>query len=78
MTITLDKLPANVTEALQKQAQREGKSLQDVAAEAIARGLGVNGTHADKLDLSDIVGTWVDDPEFDEAMKDFERIESPR
>jgi hypothetical protein len=40
-----------------------------------------NATRDGTLDLSDIVGTWVDDPEFDEAMKDFERVDreySPR
>jgi hypothetical protein len=74
MTITLDKLPVEATEALRKQAEREGRSLQEVATEVLLRALGIDGAGI-KRDLSDVVGTWVDDPAFDEAMKDFEQID---
>jgi len=56
MTITLDQLPAAVDEALRKKAQQEGRSVQEVAAEALARGLGVNGGHATG-GLRDLAGT---------------------
>ena len=70
MTITLDKLPANVTEALQKQAQREGKSLQEVVAEAIVRGVGIK-----KRDLSRYRGKWIEDPAVDAALKSFDEVD---
>ena len=52
MTIKLDNLPANVTEALTKQAKLEGKSLQDVVTEAIVRGVA-----ATALPIAAAVGT---------------------
>ena len=72
MTILLDNLPAHVTEALAKQADLEGKSSQEVTAEAVVRGV---ATKTKKRDLSKFIGSWVEDPEFDEALKDFERID---
>lgn len=78
MTIILDNLPANVDKTLHQKAAVEGRSVQEVAAEAVARGLGVTGGKDEspvQRDLSDIVGTWVDDSEFDAAMRDFERID---
>jgi hypothetical protein len=76
MTILIQQLPAAVDRALSEKATREGRSVQEVAVEAIAKGLGIESTaDREKLDLSKFVGTWVEDPEFDEAMKDFERID---
>jgi hypothetical protein len=72
MTLILEHLPEAVTQALEKRAKEEGRAVQDVAVEALRRGL---ETGPAKRDLSDIVGSWVDDPEFDKAMKDFERVE---
>src|ERR1035437_9955394 len=43
MTIILDTLSAELTEALRKKAEAEGRSIKDVASEAIARGLEVKG-----------------------------------
>ena len=81
----LNNLPANVDQALHRKAATEGRSVQEVAAEAVARGLGVaenNGAppaQAKAVDSSDwlskYVGSWVEDPEFDEALKDFDRID---
>ena len=73
MAIVLNNLSAHVIEALHQKAAAEGRSVQEVAVEAMALGLEISGSS--KRDLSDIVGTWVDDPEFDEAMKDFERVD---
>jgi hypothetical protein len=128
MVITLTDLPAEIEEALQRKAEAEGKSVDRVTIDILARGLGVspkasNGSPpADsvkesstsgstnrgtvdtskttyttneygailvrpattdaagnplpkKRDLSDLAGTWVEDPEFDAAMEDQRRID---
>ena len=64
MTIILDNLPANVTEALAKRAKLEGKSLQDVTAEAVVRDVTIK-----KRDLSHYRGKWIEDPAVDAALK---------
>jgi len=63
MTIILDKLPANVDEALRKKAAEEGRSVQEVAAEALARGLGMNGAKGPQAqrDLTNIAGTMTEE-----------------
>jgi hypothetical protein len=48
--------------------RNSGKSLNEIAIEALARGAGISGERSRKRDLSDIVGTWQHDPEFDEAI----------
>ena len=70
MTILLDNLPAHVTEALAKQADLEGKSLQEVTAEAVVRGVATK-----KRDLSRYRGKWIEDPAVDAALKSFDEID---
>jgi hypothetical protein len=72
MTLVFDNLPAAVSEALEKKARDEGRTVEQVALEALTRGL---ENDLPKRDLSDVRGTWVEDPEFNRAMEDFERID---
>jgi hypothetical protein len=76
MTLVVDNLPPALSEALAKIARDEGRTLQDVAIDALKRGLRVADNSSDPIDLTDIVGTWVEDPEFDRAMQAFETIDS--
>jgi hypothetical protein len=77
MTLTIEKLPDSLNKALHQKAIAEGRTVQDVAVDAIARGLNVGNTNVSpkKGDWSEFIGSWVEDPEFDEAMKDFEKID---
>ena len=54
--------------ALRRRAQEQGKSLNEVAIEALARGAGVSGERGPQRDLHDIAGTWRNDPAFDRAL----------
>ena len=74
MTLMLEHLPESLTKALEDRAQREGRSVQEIALDALRKGL--EGSELPKRDLSDIVGTWKDDPAFDQALKDFERVDA--
>lgn len=72
MMIELDNLPKGVSEALTRRAKEQGRSVQEVALEALA--LGLEGSVVQR-DLSDIAGTWVEDPAFDEAVAEFDRVD---
>ena len=73
MTLTVSNLPPDLDAELQRRAREEGKGLDQVAVEAMRRGLMLSGR--DRRDTSGIVGTWVDDPEFDRIRAEHERID---
>lgn len=72
---TIRAVPAAVDSALRQRARREGKSLNAVVVEALRRGLALSAEPVVHHDLDFAAGTWVEDAAFDEAMKDFERID---
>ena len=77
MQYTLRNIPKKVDQALRRRAKQEGRSLNEVALEALALGAGVtsNGTKVRYMDLSDIAGSWVDDPEFDKIRAEQDQID---
>ena len=72
---TIRSVPVTVDRALRRRAKAEGKSLNAVAIEALERGLELEAKPQIHTDLDFLIGTWQEDPEFDRAMKDFERID---
>ena len=77
MQYTLRNIPKELDRALRRKARAEGRSLNDVAVEALSlgAGVGVNGKERVKYrDLSDIAGTYVRDPGFEQAMKEQDQI----
>lgn len=68
MQYTIRNIPKPVDAALRQSAHRQGKSLNEVAVEALARGAGLTEIRARQRDLSDIAGSWRKDPEFDRAL----------
>jgi plasmid stability protein len=75
MQYTLRNIPPYLDEALRTRAREEGKSLNEVALETLLSGMGLAGEPIKRRDLSDIAGTWVDDPETDTALEDQRRID---
>ena len=75
MQYTIRNVPDAVDEALRNTARQQGKSLNEVAIEALARGAGVSGERRRQRDLSDIAGTWREDPAFDHALADQDTID---
>lgn len=75
MQYTIRNVPDYLDSALRSSAQQRGKSLNEVAIEALVRGAGLSESQARKRDVSDIVGTWVDDPAFDAALADQDTID---
>jgi plasmid stability protein len=68
MQYTIRNVPDVLDEALRKAARERGKSLNEVAIDALARGAGVVGEVRPQRDLGDIAGTWLKDPAFDSAL----------
>jgi len=68
MQYTIRHVPDTLDEALRRAARERGKSLNEVAIEALARGAGVAGERGRQRDLSGIAGTWRKDPAFDSAL----------
>lgn len=72
---TIRSVPDHVDQALRRLAVESGRSLNAVALEALERGLGLGQGPVVQHDLDFVIGTWEEDPEFDRAMEEFERID---
>ena len=68
MQYTLRNVPHPLDAALRRRAQEQGKSLNEVAIEALARGAGFRKERDRQRDLGDIAGTWRNDRAFDRAV----------
>lgn len=68
MQYTIRNVPGALNEALRRVAREQGKSLNEVAIAALARGAGLSGERGPQRDLNDIAGTWRKDPAFDSAV----------
>ena len=68
MQYTIRNVPDSLDEALRKAARERGKSLNEVAIETLARGVGISGERVRRRDVTGIAGTWREDPAFDSAV----------
>jgi hypothetical protein len=75
MQYTIRNVPDYLDAALRSAAREQGKSLNEAMLEALARGTGMGNTPCRKRDVSDIVGTWVEDPGFDAALAELDTID---
>ncbi len=67
MQYTIRNVPTVLDAALRRSAREQGKSLNEVALEALVRGAGLSQCWPQR-DLSDIAGTWRKDVAFDHAL----------
>ena len=68
MQYTIRNIPGHLDAALRRKAREQGKSLNEVAVEALAQGAGVGEERCRQRDLSDIARTWRKDRAFDDAI----------
>jgi hypothetical protein len=61
--------------ALRARARAEGKSLNAVALEALAEGVGLGEAAVVRRDLADVAGTWRRDARVEEALADQDEID---
>lgn len=75
MQYTIRQVPEQVDRLIRQRAKQSNKSLNDVLLEVLQRGIGVSDEPAEYHDLDHLAGSWVDDPDFDDAMKGFDTID---
>jgi len=77
MQYTIRQVPKAVDKALRAKAKAEGKSLNEVAVEALKTGLGLDDRNVPKRDLAFLVGTLMpeDAKAMDEARELFEQVD---
>lgn len=68
MQYTIRNVPESLDAALRRSAREQGKSLNEVSLEALARGAGVVESRRRQRDLSHIAGSWREDPAVDSAL----------
>ena len=61
--------------ALRNRAQAEGKSLNAVALEVLAEGVGLGEAAVVRRDLSDVAGSWRRDARIEKALADQDEID---
>jgi hypothetical protein len=75
MQYTLRGIPAPLDEALRERAKAEGKSLNEVAVDALAEGLGLGDEDIVRRDLTDVVGTWRKEAAVEAALRAQDKID---
>jgi plasmid stability protein len=75
MQYTLRNIPPELDRALRRRAKEEGRSLNEVAVDALRRALGVAAEPVKHRDLRDVAGSWECDPATDAALEDQRRID---
>ena len=77
MQYTIRRIPKAVDRALRERAAREKRSLNEVALEVLAQGLGAGDGAAPmkRRDLHDLAGRWVGDEAVDQALADQRRVD---
>jgi plasmid stability protein len=75
MQYTLRNIPDYLDAALRTKAREQGKSLNEVAVLALVIGAGLGESSRKKRDLSDIAGTWNEDPAFANVIAEQDTVD---
>lgn len=60
---------------LRETAIQQGASINETALAVLEKGLGLTTEPVRHHDLDGLAGSWVDDPAFDKALRDMDRID---
>lgn len=72
---TIRAVPDVVDQALRREARQSGKSLNQVALDALRRGIGLDQPQPVHDDLDHLFGVMSPDPELDEILSELRQIE---
>jgi hypothetical protein len=75
MQYTLRGIPRALDAAVRERARSEGRSLNEVAVEAMAEGLGLGLSGQVRRDLSDVAGTWKKEAAVEAALAAQDRVD---
>jgi len=76
MQYTLRNIPPHLDQALREKANREYKSLNEVAIEALSKALGLTERPIKFRDLSTLAGSWQNDGEIAQALAEQRTIDA--
>jgi predicted nucleotidyltransferase len=72
---TLRNVPPGLDRALRQRAKQLSRSLNEVAIEAMTRGAGVAHAPVEQDDIDFLFGSWVEDPDVDQALTDQRKVD---
>jgi hypothetical protein len=72
---TIRGIPARLDARIRERALKEGRPLNEIVVEALKAGVGLSGSPVRYTDLDDLAGTWINDPEFDRAIQEMDRVD---
>lgn len=75
MQYTIRNVPEFLDAALRGAAREQGKSLNEVAVQALVRGAGLSEDLRRKRELGDIAGSWCEDAAFASALAEQDVID---
>ncbi len=75
MQYTIRKISAALDKVIRGRARAGGKSINDVAVEALVQGLGLGSESVVRRDLGDIAGTWTKDKAVEDALAAQDRVD---
>lgn len=75
MQYTIRNIPDVLDAILRRFAREQGRSLNEVAIEALARGAGLGEKRLRQRDLGEIAGSWRKDPAFDRALAEQDKVD---
>lgn len=69
MQYTIRGIPPAVDKAIRRRARAAGKSLNEVAIEALSEGVGLGAARRKRRDLSDLIASWKPDKELETELE---------
>lgn len=72
---TVRGIPPRLDKLVRRRARREGKSLNQIALEALQALVGLGRERIRYHDLDSLAGSWVEDPEFEEAIRAQDQVD---
>ena len=72
---TVRGIPPRLDVRVRRRARQEGKSLNQIALEALQALVGMEGERIRYHDLDSLAGSWVEDPEFEEAIRAQDQVD---
>lgn len=73
---TIRGIPERLDHKLRETADQHGFSINAAAVAALSKGLGLTDMPAEYHDLDNLIGTWVHDKDFDNALNEMDQIDT--
>lgn len=78
MKLTFQHVPDDISRFLEREAARRRQAVEDVAIEALKRGIAFAEGPDDSDSDDDEEISWLDNPAFERALKEFALIDDPQ